>query len=162
MRLLLAAAIFLLLTGSAGAREAQPSGNPAVIAVARAYLDAYGDLDLGRLGQIYTEQVEFNDPTSLQVQGLGGPFVWHGREAVLAGIGRWTKSIVSLRYDLDRVYESSGRVVFVGTVNPMVRSPGGPVQYRYPIVTIVTVEDGKVVEHRDYVDYAGGGVVSLP
>ncbi|MCA8886909.1 MAG: hypothetical protein KDA35_09795 [Hyphomonadaceae bacterium] len=36
-----------------------------------------------------------------------------------------------------------------------------PTQYRYHIVTIVSVEGDHVVEHRDYTDYAGAAQVPI-
>ena len=142
--------------------SAQPtrSGDAAAIATATAYLDAYQALDLARLQAFYADNATFDDLTSLRVPGIGGPFVWYGRSEVLAGIRSWTKSVASLRYDIEHVYESSGRVVFVGAVNPLVRTPNGTAQFRYRIVTIVTVERGRVSEHRDYTDYAGATKVA--
>ncbi|MGE0737457.1 MAG: nuclear transport factor 2 family protein [Alphaproteobacteria bacterium] len=145
----------LLVLGAGSAQAEIVSGDAATISVARAYLEAYQRLDVQRLESHYADDVEFNDPTSLRVAGIGGPFVWRGREAVLSGVRRWARSIQSLNYDIDRIYEASGRVVFVGGVTSAVRTPGGLVRYRYPIVTIVTISDGRISEHRDYTDYAG-------
>lgn len=156
--------IWLALFFGAGAAyaENEVSGEAETIALARDYLEAYQALDLGRLETYYADQVRFNDPTSLRVQGVGGPFIWHGRVEVMNGLRGWSAYIRSLRYDLDRVYEASGHVVFVGAVNPMVATPEGLVQYRYNIVTIVTIESGQVIEHRDYTDYAGATLVPNP
>jgi ketosteroid isomerase-like protein len=148
-------AFMALATATNAAARADARGDQATIDAASRYLDAYQKLDLVELEKSYAEGAAFEDPTSLMVQGIGGPFVWRGRETILAGIRSWTQSISSLRYDVDDIYESSGRVVFVGAVNPVVATAGGSVQYRYRIVTIVTVENGLVVEHRDYTDYAG-------
>ena len=130
-------------------------GDAPTIARALAYLDAYQVLDLERLETLYAEDATFDDPTSLRVPGIGGPFVWRGRSEIMAGIRTWSQSVTSLRYDIEDIYEASGRVVVQGAVNPVVATPNGAVQFRYRIVTIVTVEDGMVREHRDYTDYAG-------
>lgn len=137
-------------------------GDAAVIAQARAYLDAYARLDLVALERFYAEDAAFNDPTSEAVADIGGPFIWRGRREILAGIGRWKLSTKSLNYRLDRVYEASNHVVFVGEVLPLVAGANGTTQYAYPIVTIVTIANGKVVEHRDYTNYAAARVLPAP
>lgn len=145
----------LALTPGAFAQEAG-DGSPTTIA--RQYLEAYSALDTDQLAVLYAETAEFNDPTSTQVEGIDGPFIWHGRDAILAGIRNWARSIRTLNYDVERVYEASGHVVFVGAVYPEVDGPNGLVRYRYPIVTIITVQDGLVTEHRDYTDYSSGAL----
>lgn len=134
-------------------------GNAAVVAQANAYLDAYAKLDTNALAGLYSEDAVFNDPTSTLVQGIGGPFVWRGRAEIIAHIREWAKTTKSLNYDVEHRYESSNHVVFVGTVKPLIMAPKGDVQYAYPIVTIITIKDGLVTEHRDYTNYAAGRVV---
>lgn len=152
--------LMLAATAPAAAQTVQ-RGDEAVIAAATAYLDAYQALDLPRLEALYAEEATFDDPTSLRAQNVGGPFVWRGRAEILAGIRLWARSISSLRYDIEDIYEASGRVVFVGAVNPTVVTPNGSIQFRYRVVTIVTIENGRVSEHRDYTDYAGASQVPV-
>ncbi len=140
------------------AAEPTRHGNAAVISLAESYLAAYARLDLAVLERLYAENAVFNDPTSADVPGIGGPFVWSGRREILTRIGDWRKTIRSLNYDVERVYESSNQVVFVGEVKPLVVTSKGPIQYGYPIVTIVTIANGVVTEHRDYTNYAAGRV----
>ncbi len=152
----------LLALASLTTSTAGPSthGDAQTIAKAQDYLSAYARLDLKTLEILYAEDAVFNDPTSTKVPGIGGPFVWHGRNENLANIGERAKSIKSLEYDVERVYEASGHVVFVGDVKPLTMTCDGPVLHAYPIVTIVTIEGGRVTEHRDYTNYAAGHVVS--
>lgn len=153
--------VFLLLLSLTVARAdaPQPHGNAAVIAHANAYLDAYAKLDTAALAHLYAEDAVFNDPTSATVPGIGGPFVWRGRSEILAHLREWAKTTKSLNYDVDRRYEASNHVVFVGAVKPLVKTAKGDVQHRYPIVTIITITNGRVSEHRDYTNYAAGHVV---
>lgn len=153
--------VLMFATVGGAAAQTPTSGNAETIAVARAYMDAYQALDLHRLEAFYAEDVAFNDPTSVQAPGVGGPFIWRGRAEVLAGIRDWKSYVHSLNYNVEHIYEASGQVVFVGDVNPLVSTANGPAQYRYHIVTIVTVEDGQVAEHRDYTDYAGAVQVPI-
>jgi ketosteroid isomerase-like protein len=146
--------VALAFAAPAAAQTAQ-RGDAATIAAATAYLDAYQAFDLQRLQALYAEEATFDDPTSLLLTGVNGaPFVFRGRDAILSGIRYWIQnSVTSLHYDVEDVYESSGRVVFIGAANTA--GPNGSVNWRFRIVTIVTIENGLVVEHRDYTDYAG-------
>lgn len=155
---------FAMLLALATATAAAPPthGDPPTIAKAQDYLAAYSRMDLKALAEFYADDAAFNDPTSTKVPGIGGPFVWRGRNEILAHIAEWKKSIRSLDYDVERIYEASGHVVFVGNVKPLTATPDGLVQYAYPIVTVVTVADGRIVEHRDYTNYAASRVVPPP
>ncbi len=153
-------ALTLFLSVAVAQAEApQPHGNAAVIAQAKAYLDAYARLDTAALERLYAEDAVFNDPTSANVPGIGGPFVWRGRTEILAHLREWAKTTKSLNYEVARLYEASNHVVFVGAVKPLVMTAKGDVQYRYPIVTIITITNGRVSEHRDYTNYAAGHFV---
>lgn len=136
------------------AQSPDESGNASTIASAVAYLDTYGDLDVAGLALVYSEDARFIDETSLI---LPHPFNWEGRDAILAGIRGWRDaSLRQIDYELSSVFEAADRVVFVGDVVTEVAGANGPVRYRYPAVTIVTLSGGMVVEHRDYIDYRGG------
>lgn len=154
LRALVMACFVIAAAGPAAAQPAQ-RGDAATIAAATAYLDAYQAFDLERLEALYAEDATFDDPTSLRLAGVdGAPFVFRGRDAILNGIRFWMQnSVTSLRYDVEDVYESSGRVVFIGAASTI--GPEGSAQWRFRIVTIVTIENGLVVEHRDYTDYWG-------
>lgn len=145
----------LTFAAPAAAQTAQRE-HEATIAAATAYLDAYQAFDLERLEALYAEDATFDDPTSLLLTGVNGaPFVFRGRDAILNGIRFWMQnSVTSLRYDVEEIYESSGRVVFIGAA-----TANGPSRWRFRIVTIVTIENGLVVEHRDYTDYWGANQV---
>lgn len=132
------------------------SGDAATVQIARDYLEAYQELDTERLATMYADDVVFYDPTSFELEGMGAPFLWVGRDEVLARLGDWRRSVAAIPYEIERVYEAAGRVVFVGAVLPAMRTSGGLATYRYSIVTIVSVRGGKIVEHRDYTNYAGG------
>lgn len=153
-----AAAAVALCAAPACAQTPRQSGHADVIATATTYLHAYENLDVVALADIYAEDADFIDDTS---RIMPNPFVWHGREAVLAGIQGWRDdSVEHITYELEQVFESARRVVFIGYVVTDLRGPNGQVRYRYPTVTIVTLRDGLVIEHRDYVDYAAATRVS--
>ncbi len=159
---IMAFAAFSLAATSPSSAKGTQRGDSTIIEAATRYLDAYQSLDLDRLESLYVEGAAFDDPTSLHVQGIGGPFVWRGRTNILAGIRSWiVGGVTALEYEIEDTYEASGRVVFIGAINSFVAAPNGIARYRYRIVTIVTIENGLVSEHRDYTDYAGAVQVAI-
>jgi ketosteroid isomerase-like protein len=130
LRTLTAAVGLTLMSGVAMAQDTPE-------AVAEAYLAAYQAQDFAALETLYAEDAVFIDPTSETVAGIRG----------------W--GATRLEYTIDRSYSASGHVVFDGAVAAIYETQTGSVAYRYPIITIVTVEDGHVTEHRDYTDFSG-------
>jgi ketosteroid isomerase-like protein len=123
------------------------------VAVAEAYLAAYEAQDFDALRTLYAENAVFIDPTSADVQPITPPISWRGRETIIEGLRSW--GVARMDYTLDRSFHASGQVVFDGTSDVVYQTPNGELTYRFPIITILTVEDGQVTEHRDYTDYAG-------
>lgn len=153
LRIAIAAAALLFAAAPCEAQtQPRQSGDAAAIERARAYLQDYEQLDLAALSRHYSERADFVDETS---RAFPEPFIWTGRDAILAGIGRWKDTVRRLEYRVADTFESAGRVVFIGTVDSVSPGPDGDVTMVFPVVTIVTLEEGLVVEHRDYADYAG-------
>lgn len=150
--LLASLSVALLLTGAPAVARASSQADASTIAAARTYLQAYESLDVEALAAMYAPDAAFIDETSLD---QSAPFIWEGREAILAGISDWKTSVVRLDYDLTEVFEAGGRVVFIGGVSARLAGAEGEATFHYPIVTIVTMTGGHVTEHRDYTDYAG-------
>ena len=148
IRTILAAALLALSTTPVLAQEGETAD-----AVAEAYLAAYQAQDYSALAGLIAEDAVFIDPTSEAVAGIPEAFHWSGRDAILAGMQSWGAS--RLDYTIDRQYAASGHVVFDGAVAAIYETAEGVTAYRYPIITIVTVEDGEVTEHRDYTDFSG-------
>ena len=117
---------------------------------ADAWLAAYQAQDFEAARNFLNDTSTFIDPTSFGRVGFGEPIDWTGADAIVAGISSW--GIAEIGYSLERAYESPGRVIYDG--NALVTYQNG-VQYNYPIISIVTVADDHLVEHRDYTDYDG-------
>ncbi|HAQ36258.1 MAG: hypothetical protein CMF74_07245 [Maricaulis sp.] len=147
VRYLIAAAI-ALLAGHAAAQEAETPDT-----IADAYLAAYQAQDFDALAGWIAADAVFIDPTSEAVPGIAEPFHWTGRDAILAGMRSWGAS--RLEYEIDRRYSASGHVIFDGAVAAIYETPDGVTAYRYPIITILTIAEGQVIEHRDYTDFSG-------
>ena len=84
-----------------------------------------------------------------------------GKKAVLKGLGDYASQYKSFTvdYDVERRYESEGVVVFVAILNwNLVTADDTTANGSAPMVTAITVKDGKVVKHTDYYDYKGNAV----
>lgn len=119
--------------------------------IARAYIAAYEAQDFDAMRAFYAPDARFIDPTSFEMDDVTPDIDWTGADEILAGISSW--GVASGVYNFDRVYEASGRVVFDAEMDVVYATPEGEVTYRYPIITILTIEDGQVVEHRDYTGF---------
>jgi ketosteroid isomerase-like protein len=133
------------LASNAFAQEVTPARQ-----TADAWLTAYQAQDFATARALLTESSTFIDPTSFGREGFGDPINWTGADTIIAGISSW--SLDEAEYTFNRVYESPGRVIYDGSV--LVTYQNGA-QFNYPIITIVTVENGHLVEHRDYTDFDG-------
>ena len=153
---LVACAVTALSANPGRADAPQPSGDAATIAVARKYLEAYQRIDVDGMAALYHPQARFVDPTSEDSPAIPQPWDYQGRDTIVAALKKIANVYQSIDYDMSRVYESSGFVVFVAdTVGRMRTAEGGEQSFGSQIVTIIQVKDGKVFEHRDYFDYDG-------
>lgn len=116
--------------------------------IAQAYLQAYEAQDFDRLRGYYSDDAVFIDQTSFGVAQVEEDIHWQGPDAIIAGIKSW--GLARGQYRLDRVFESSNIVVFDAEMDAVYETSAGTRIYRYPIITILTIENGKVMEHRDY------------
>lgn len=152
------AAAAMLLASPAYAEEADSS---ATVSIAEDYLAAYSTFDTTAMAPFLAEDMVFYDPTSANQSADGGPFMFEGKDEVLKELGDYAAQYqsFSVDYDIERQYESEGVVVFVAMLTWTVVSPvGESASGSAPIVTAVTVKDGKVTKHTDYYDYKGNAV----
>lgn len=153
-----AALIVLMLSPQVRAQEAAPDPRTETIAVADAYMAAYQELDEAALAGFYADDARFFDPTSYDMPGFAAPFDFQGRDAILAGIASFKTDygLVRVPYVVTTKIAGMHDVAYIGEVQSEVRIKGEIQRYAYPIVTIIRVAGGKVIEHRDYVDYPAG------
>lgn len=153
------ATLLLCLFSPALAQEA--SDAPSAVDIAKDYLAAYSTFDTDKMAPFYADDAVFTDPTSADQGANGEPFQFTGKDAILKGLGDYAAQYksFSVAYDVERQYESEGVVVFVATLTWSVT--GGDNQNASgsaPIVTAITVKDGKVTKHLDLYDYKGNAV----
>ena len=117
---------------------------------ADAWLSAFLAQDFDTAREFLTDNSVFIDPTSFGRENFGEPINWTGADAIISGIASW--GLTEGEYIFDRIYESPGRVIYDGSVRVTYQNGA---RYDFPIITIVTVADGHLVEHRDYTDFDG-------
>lgn len=129
---------------------ARAAGPSAAEQLARDYLAAYAAVDTAAMARLLSADAVFADQTARPADG--GPIVLNGRDTFLKQLK--TYGLSRLEYELASVFESNGRVVFIGHVNAFYpREGGGASRFRSRIVTVITVEAGKVARHEDFADY---------
>ncbi len=150
---LIAAAVVTLPTISMAENHAA-SESP--VALAKEYLAAYSTFDVAIMEPFLSEDMVFHDPTSSNQNADGTSFFYEGKQAVMKGLGDYAAQFASftLDYKIERQYESNGIVIFIAQLSYMGESKDGDkFEGSAPIVTTITVKDGKVVRHTDYFDY---------
>jgi ketosteroid isomerase-like protein len=133
--------------------EAAIAGEPSAAArIARDYLTAYSAIDTATMARLLSSDAVFADQTAPKSEG--GPHLIAGRDAFLAKLK--TFGLERIVYDVTTSFESNGRNVFIGRVSAYYpQKDGTRLRWHSDIVTVVTVEDGKVVRHDDYANYTG-------
>lgn len=145
LKVLLACLIAVCATVAARAGELSGAER-----LARDYLAAYSAVDTAAMARLLATEAVFADQTARPADG--GPIVFNGRDTFLNQLK--TYGLSRLEYELADVFESNGRVVFIGRVNAFYpRETGGTLRFRSRIVTVITIEAGKVARHEDFADY---------
>ena len=124
------------------------------LSVADNYMKAYAKFDLDAMSKFYADDAIFRDPTS----DMWGDYAWNmdGKEKIISRMKAFFNDYESgsASYAIKEKYESSGHTIYTGKVKYSL-TKNGELQTRcMRISTVVSVKDGKVVEHRDYIDYA--------
>lgn len=146
------AAIALFATGAL----AQPA--PGAEHIAREYMAAYSAVDWDTMEGFLAGNAVFDDPTALG-EDIGVDGLHHeGREAMMTALRAFADTYhpIELGFVWDTVFESNGRVVFMGEVNALypTETEGQTFRWHAPQVTVITVRDGQVIQHQDYANYA--------
>lgn len=126
--------------------------------LAREYMVHYSAFDLDAMETYLAEDVIFSDPTALG-EGLGEDGLYHdSREDIMTALREFDAQYAPLElgFEWDTVFESNGRVVFMGHVNSLYATddPDQNFRWRAPQVTVITVRDGEIVRQDDFANYA--------
>lgn len=158
MKTFLAACLSLTLI-SASAYADEDEASP--IEVANAYLNAYSTFDTSIMAPFYADDAVFYDPTSSKDDAGGAPIKLDGKAAILKELSDYAAQFnsFSLSYDVKQRYHANGVVVFIADLTwSLVDKEDNAASGGAPIVTAITVKDGKVTRHVDYYDYQGNAV----
>ncbi|GJL95221.1 MAG: hypothetical protein DHS20C05_16260 [Hyphococcus sp.] len=150
----LAANFSAALFSTALADEAADA-SAANVELAQDYIAAYSTFKTKNMKPFLADDMVFMDETSPQT------ILFEGKKAVMDGLGEYSKLYkdFSLDYDIARRFESNGVVVFIGHVTYAGAGQDGQAfSGTAPIVTAITIKDGKVVKHADYFDYGSNAV----
>jgi ketosteroid isomerase-like protein len=115
------------------------------------YFDAYIKLDFDTMKTVMHEDISFQDPTA------GLIFGWkkiEGKSNVYENFKKSYAAIVEMKADTTRSIFSSNTAVFELMLTWKFMSANDrEIEINMPLVVVLTVKAGKVIEHRDYGDY---------
>lgn len=155
MRFMAGLMMALATTTSASAQPAPPrfaATTAATAPVADAYFAAYIARNWDALEPLLAEPAVFEDPTALHVFG---PVRSEGRTAIMERFRVGYAGISRMAFAPTRRMMSGNVAIYEGALDFALDIGNGlVVESVNPMVIILTVEDGRVVSHRDYVDYA--------
>ncbi len=122
--------------------------------IGKQYINAYMALDWDKLETLAHKELSFNDPTAANVW-VAGSQMHEGKVAAMQNFRTAYASIVEMNFDLIREFFSDQYAIFEGSLNWTWKDDAGGLHPNngMPIVVILKIEEGKVIEHRDYADY---------
>lgn len=151
---LLAAALLAATSWCARAQGAAEYQNASAASekVGEAYFSAYVARDWNRLEPLLAERGGFADPTAALVFGS----VAHADKATtMKAFREGYAAITQMSFKRQRAFFSGHYAIFEGTLDWTLRLASGKIveTRAMPLVTVLRVENGEVVEHRDLADY---------
>ena len=120
--------------------------------VAEIYFDAYIRRDWTVIEGLIGEDGGFSDPTAEQIFGTKPH---RGKAETIKGFRSGYAGITTMSANITRTVFSSSYALFEGTLDWTLKLQSGKIidTKEMPIVVILTIKDGKVVDHKDYADY---------
>lgn len=147
-------ALFLLTCLLAGQTAAPVSSGDTELA--ERYLTALYGQNLELLEELADEDILFQDSTATHFPN--GPWRYQGREAVVGFFRSSLEGVDSTGFEIIRKFTSGEQTVLEVVYwtkgdGKLLGAPGVTLELRVPGVTVITVREGKVVEHQDFIDY---------
>ena len=115
------------------------------------YFNAYIDLDFDSMKPLMHDSISFQDPTARFV--FGGKKI-EGKSNVYENFKTSYASIIEMKQETIRTVFSSNTGIF--EINLTWKLKNGPdkiITIDMPLIVVLTVENEKVIKHRDYGDY---------
>ncbi len=136
---------FFVMTGLASAQEIT---DPDALA-AQNYAAAYLSQDTAALAALLADDAQFNDPSNS----------WQGKDAIIEGLTEVYKRITGSGPDGREIrrFRSGNNFIFgawadFNMLMTVGEIPESEYNFKLDFLMILTVENGKIVEHNDYVD----------
>lgn len=125
--------------------------------VTHQYIDAYVNLDFEALGDYYDTSSVFQDPTLALIDARAALPVT-GKAAILEKLNRNFAGITAPHYILKEQYTVGAYSIFSGIFEYTQNATafGGPdldIHFSLKSTTILTEQDGTILEHLEYMDY---------
>jgi len=115
------------------------------------YFSDYFKLDFDAMKDNMHDDISFHDPTAELIMGTR---LVEGRTNVYESFKKNYAAIIEMKQEPIRTIFSSTTGIFEIIIK--YRFNDGPdkmITIEMPLVVVLTVKDGKVIEHRDYADY---------
>ena len=125
-------------------------------ATARAYLRALETMDFTAQRGFYTPESVFEDPTS---DIFGEPWHFVGPEAIVAFWRTSGQNVIEMEWEIRQLYVTGARVMVSFASHMRLKSeqlgiPGKTFSGTIHVMTVLRIEDGKVLRHTDHADYS--------
>lgn len=131
--------------------------------VAREYLETFYRLDYEKLADFYTEKSLWVDPSTKVVNPDPGYVVPGsvGGARIISDLQTGFAGVFDASYTFERSFYSGGFAVIFGSYNYRIPAryfvglahSNKIFEFTIPMNTILTIKDGKVLEHREYGDW---------
>lgn len=136
--------------------QAPTPGEP--LAVARGYLEAYGEFDFERLRPYWNEATVFADPTAAELGHSPAPT--RGAAAIEETLRAAIARLLDLELVYDECFHAGGQAVGIGRLHyRLAGADFGPgyddATFDVRVVSVLRLEGGTVLEHTDYTDLSG-------
>lgn len=119
--------------------------------IATKYFNNYMAIDWSNLADLMHNDISFEDPTAEILFGFKKPI---GKENVLKNFRDTFVGITNMTPKLIRTFFSGDNGVFEMDLSFSFKNrQNGITTISMPLVVVISVKDGKVIEHRDYGDY---------
>ena len=127
--------------------------------IARTYMAHYSAVDWDAMEAMMAEDILFRDVTA-QGPGYGPDGIQvDSRDEAMGLLREFAAQYnpIELGFVWEDVFESNGRVVFIGHVNAIYPTDQEDQVFRWRArqVSVITVQDGVIVRQEDFADYGG-------
>lgn len=120
--------------------------------ITTAYFNAYISLDFEAMKNQVSEDISFNDPTAKLI--FGGDLV-EGKTTVFENFKKGYAAIIEMNSEITRTIFSGNIGVFEIELTYKFKAGADKIITisKMPLIVILTLKDGKIIEHRDFGDY---------